>query len=129
MIKTLRRTTAMLLMCASALACSTASANTADTPTTATLHADRPGPIYDKRIFTQFAEHLGTGIYGGLWVGNDRSIPNSNGFRNDVIGALRNLAVPMIRWPGGCFADEYHWREGIGPKAKRPVKVNTNWAA
>lgn len=127
MIKTLRRTTAMLLMCASALACSTAFANTDDKPTTATIHADRPGPIYDKRIFTQFAEHLGTGIYGGLWVGNDRSIPNSNGFRNDVIGALRNLAVPMIRWPGGCFADEYHWREGIGPKAKRPVKVNTNW--
>ncbi|WP_311271133.1 alpha-L-arabinofuranosidase C-terminal domain-containing protein [Sphingobium sp. WCS2017Hpa-17] len=127
MIKILRRNTALLMMCASALACNAASANTDERPTTATIHGDRPGPVYDKRMFTQFAEHLGTGIYGGLWVGNDRSIPNTNGFRNDVIGALRNLAVPMIRWPGGCFADEYHWREGIGPKAKRPVKVNTNW--
>jgi alpha-N-arabinofuranosidase len=127
MIKTLRRTTAALLLCASALAGGTALADTDGQPTMATVHADRPGPVYDKRIFTQFAEHLGTGIYGGLWVGNDRSIPNTNGFRNDVIAALRNLAVPMIRWPGGCFADEYHWREGIGPKARRPVKVNTNW--
>lgn len=127
MIKTLRRTTAALLLCASALAATTASADTDGRPTTATIHADRPGPVYDRRIFTQFAEHLGHGIYGGLWVGNDRSIPNTNGFRNDVVAALRNLSVPVIRWPGGCFADEYHWREGIGPKSKRPVKVNTNW--
>jgi len=127
MIKTLRRKTAALLLCASALAATTASADTNGTPTTATVHADRPGPVYDRRIFTQFAEHLGHGIYGGLWVGNDRSIPNTNGFRNDVVAALRNLSVPVIRWPGGCFADEYHWREGIGPRAKRPIKVNTNW--
>ena len=126
MIKTLRRTTAALLLAASALA-TPAIADTDGTPTSATIHADTPGPVYDKRIFTQFAEHLGTGIYGGLWVGNDRSIPNTNGFRNDVVAALRNLAVPVIRWPGGCFADEYHWREGVGPKAKRPVKVNTHW--
>ncbi len=126
MIKTLRRTTAALLLAASALA-TPAIADTDGTPTSATIHADTPGPVYDKRIFTQFAEHLGTGIYGGLWVGNDRSIPNTNGFRNDVVAALRNLSVPVIRWPGGCFADEYHWREGVGPKAKRPVKVNTHW--
>jgi len=127
MIKTLRRTTAALLLCASALAWQTASADTDGTPTSATIHADTPGPVYDKRIFTQFAEHLGNGIYGGLWVGNDKSIPNTNGFRNDVIAALRNLSVPVIRWPGGCFADEYHWREGIGPQNKRPVKINTHW--
>lgn len=94
---------------------------------TATLEADHPGATYDRRIFTQFAEHLGTGIYGGLWVGPDSPIPNTRGFRNDVVGALRALKVPMVRWPGGCFADEYHWREGIGAPAKRPVKVNTHW--
>jgi alpha-N-arabinofuranosidase len=94
---------------------------------TLTLHADRPGPIYDRRIFSQFAEHLGNGIYGGLWVGNDPKIPNTRGFRNDVVAALRAISVPVIRWPGGCFADEYHWREGIGPRANRPIKVNTNW--
>jgi len=94
---------------------------------TATVRGDTPGATYDRRVFTQFAEHLGNGIYGGLWVGNDRKIPNTRGFRNDVVGALKGLGVPVIRWPGGCFADEYHWREGIGPKAKRPVKINTHW--
>ena len=90
-----------------------------------TIRAYDPGPTYDRRIFTQFAEHLGYGIYGGLFVGTDSPIPNTNGFRNDVIGALRELHVPVVRWPGGCFADEYHWREGIG--ADRPVKINTHW--
>jgi alpha-N-arabinofuranosidase len=127
MMKSLRRTTAALLLCASALTATTASADTDGKPTTATIHADKPGAVYDKAIFTQFAEHLGNGIYGGLWVGNDKSIPNTNGFRNDVISALKNLSVPIIRWPGGCFADEYHWREGIGAKNKRPVKINTHW--
>ena len=91
------------------------------------VHADTPGPTYDRRIFTQFAEHLGTGIYGGLWVGEASAIPNTRGFRNDVVGALKRLGVPVIRWPGGCFADEYHWREGIGPRGRRPVKINTHW--
>ncbi|RDE07229.1 alpha-N-arabinofuranosidase [Sphingomonas aracearum] len=91
------------------------------------IRGDQPGPTYDKRIFTQFAEHLGNGIYGGLWVGPKSKIPNTRGFRNDVVAALKELAVPVIRWPGGCFADEYHWREGIGPQAKRPVKINTHW--
>lgn len=94
---------------------------------TATVRADTPGPTYDRRIFTQFAEHLGTGIYGGLWVGTNSKIPNTRGFRNDVVGALKRLGVPVIRWPGGCFADEYHWREGVGARAKRPVKINTHW--
>ena len=126
-MKTLRRATAALLLCTGALVAQVAHADTDGKPTTATMHADKPGPVYDKRIFTQFAEHLGNGVYGGLWVGNDKSIPNTNGFRNDVVAALRNLSVPVIRWPGGCFADEYHWREGVGPQKKRPVKVNTNW--
>ncbi len=118
---------------AAALLLSTAGIGTAqtDAPTSAaatvTVHADTPGPTYDRRIFTQFAEHLGTGIYGGLWVGDKSKIPNVRGFRTDVVTALRGIGVPVVRWPGGCFADEYHWREGIGPKAKRPTKINTHW--
>ncbi|WP_225206477.1 alpha-N-arabinofuranosidase [Novosphingobium huizhouense] len=126
MTKNIRRAAAAFLLAASALA-APAHADTGGRATSAVLHADTPGPVYDKRIFTQFAEHLGNGIYGGLWVADDKSIPQTNGFRNDVVAALRNLSVPVIRWPGGCFADEYHWREGIGPKAGRPVKVNTHW--
>jgi alpha-N-arabinofuranosidase len=94
---------------------------------TLTVHADRPGAKINRQMFGQFAEHLGTGIYGGLWVGESSKIPNVRGFRKDVVGALRALQVPVVRWPGGCFADEYHWREGIGPRAKRPVKINTHW--
>ncbi|MFL6734751.1 MAG: alpha-N-arabinofuranosidase [Sphingomicrobium sp.] len=85
------------------------------------------GAKIDRRIFGQFAEHLGTGIYGGIWVGQDSTIPNTQGYRNDVLAALKALHVPVVRWPGGCFADEYNWREGIGPRSSRPVKVNTNW--
>jgi len=91
------------------------------------IDAQKPGPVINKNVYGQFAEHLGAGIYGGLWVGPDSRIPNTKGWRNDVVGALKNLKVPVVRWPGGCFADEYHWREGIGPRANRPVKVNTNW--
>jgi alpha-N-arabinofuranosidase len=91
------------------------------------IDAAKPGAIINKDIYAQFSEHLGHGIYGGLWVGPDSKIPNTRGWRNDVVGALKALHVPMIRWPGGCFADEYHWRDGIGPRDKRPVKVNTNW--
>jgi len=93
----------------------------------ATLHADTPGPVVDRRIFSQFAEHLGYGIYGGIWVGPDSPIPNTRGYRNDVVAALKALKVPVVRWPGGCFADAYHWREGLGPRANRPVRINTNW--
>ena len=118
---------AALLMGASSAALAQAAGAPAPVQASATLHADTPGATYDKRIFTQFAEHLGSGIYGGLWVGKTSAIPNTRGFRNDVVSALRNLKVPVVRWPGGCFADEYHWREGVGDPAKRPVKVNTNW--
>jgi len=92
-----------------------------------TVRADQPGPVINPDIYGQFAEHLGAGIYEGVWVGEKSSIPNTNGYRNDVIAALKALKVPVVRWPGGCFADEYHWRDGIGPREKRPVKVNTHW--
>ncbi|MEO6361118.1 MAG: alpha-L-arabinofuranosidase C-terminal domain-containing protein [Sphingomicrobium sp.] len=95
--------------------------------TSIALDASAKGAKIDRRIFGQFAEHLGTGIYGGLWVGPDSSIPNTRGYRNDVVAALKALKVPLVRWPGGCFADEYNWREGIGPRASRPVKINTHW--
>ena len=83
--------------------------------------------VIPAEIYGQFAEHLGTCIYGGLWVGEDSPVPNTNGYRNDVLQALKDLKVPVMRWPGGCFADEYHWTDGIGPREKRPVMVNTNW--
>ena len=92
-----------------------------------TLHADRPGETVSRNIFGQFAEHLGYGIYGGIWVGEDSKIPNTRGYRNDVVAALKTLQVPVVRWPGGCFADEYYWRDGVGPRDKRRVKVNTHW--
>ncbi len=87
----------------------------------------KPGPVINKNIYGQFAEHLGRGVYEGMWVGPESKIPNTRGWRNDVVGALKDLHVPLVRWPGGCFADEYHWRDGVGPRAQRPVKVNTNW--
>ena len=94
---------------------------------TVSVRADQPGPQIAPEVFGQFAEHLGTGIYGGIWVGRGSRIPNDEGYRRDVLAALKAINVPMVRWPGGCFADEYHWRDGIGPSNKRPVKVNTNW--
>ena len=91
------------------------------------IDATKPGPVINKNVYGQFAEHLGTGIYEGMWVGPKSKIPNTRGWRNDVVGALKELHVPLIRWPGGCFADEYHWRDGIGAPGKRATKVNTNW--
>lgn len=80
-----------------------------------------------KEIYGQFAEHLGRGIYEGIYVGEDSDIPNVNGMRCDVVNALRDIRVPVLRWPGGCFADEYHWRDGIGPKPQRKHMINTHW--
>lgn len=84
-------------------------------------------PVIVKEIYGQFAEHLGTCIYGGLWVGEDSPISNTRGYRNDVLNALKELHIPVLRWPGGCFADEYHWMDGIGPRESRPRMVNNNW--
>ena len=89
------------------------------------IDASKTGTRIDRNIFGQFAEHLGHGIYEGVWVGPDSKIPNTRGIRNDVVAALKSLRVPNIRWPGGCFADEYHWRKGIGPQ--RTETLNPNW--
>ena len=89
--------------------------------------ANNPGPVISKDIYGHFSEHLGTCIYGGLWVGRDSKIPNTDGIRNDVLSALREIKVPNLRWPGGCFADTYHWMDGIGPQNKRASIVNTHW--
>ncbi|WP_293747109.1 alpha-L-arabinofuranosidase C-terminal domain-containing protein [uncultured Paraglaciecola sp.] len=91
------------------------------------LDTNSPGAIINKNIYGQFMEHLGRGIYEGVWVGEGSKIENVNGFRTDVLTALQELEVPLVRWPGGCFADEYHWRDGIGPRDQRTVTVNTNW--
>jgi alpha-N-arabinofuranosidase len=99
----------------------------ADAPITVKIDATAPGPKIDRNIFGQFAEHLGTGIYGGVWVGKDSPIPNTRGIRKDVVQALRDIKVPNVRWPGGCFADEYHWRHGIGPAEGRRKTINSNW--
>lgn len=74
-----------------------------------------------------FSEHLGRCIYEGIYVGENSDIPNVNGMRKDVVEALKEIQVPVLRWPGGCFADEYHWKDGIGPKEKRKKMINTHW--
>jgi len=81
----------------------------------------------DRNIYGHFSEHLGRCIYEGYWVGEDSQIPNVRGIRKDVVEALRKIKVPVLRWPGGCFADEYHWRDGIGPREQRPTMINTHW--
>lgn len=94
---------------------------------TLTVQADKGTDIIPKEIYGQFAEHLGSCIYGGIWVGENSDIPNIKGYRTDVFNALKALQVPVMRWPGGCFADEYHWMDGIGPRDQRPKMVNNNW--
>ena len=94
---------------------------------TLVVRADKSGPVINRNIYGQFSEHLGHCIYGGIWVGPDSPIPNVRGIRSDVVAALRNIQVPIVRWPGGCFADEYHWKDGIGPAKDRPKMINTNW--
>ncbi|MDH6311363.1 alpha-N-arabinofuranosidase [Parabacteroides sp. PFB2-10] len=91
------------------------------------IYPEKGERVISKHIYGQFAEHLGNCIYGGLWVGEDSPIPNTNGYRNDVLQALKELNIPNLRWPGGCFADEYHWMDGIGPRENRPKMVNNNW--
>src|ERR1700743_254292 len=92
-----------------------------------TVDTGKPGAEIDRHIYGQFAEHLGRGIYEGVWVGEKSKIPNIHGYRKDVVEALRKIHVPVVRWPGGCFADLYNWRDGIGPRAKRPTRINVHW--
>ena len=81
----------------------------------------------NKEIYGHFSEHLGRCIYEGIYVGEDSSIQNKNGMRTDVVEALKHIRIPVLRWPGGCFADEYHWKDGIGPKETRKKMINTHW--
>jgi alpha-N-arabinofuranosidase len=93
-----------------------------------TLQTDQARTQINKNIYGHFAEHLGACIYNGIYVGEgNKLIPNTEGVRNDIIGYLKTLKVPVLRWPGGCFADTYHWKDGVGPKANRPTIVNRWW--
>ncbi|MFP4016296.1 MAG: alpha-N-arabinofuranosidase [Halanaerobiales bacterium] len=92
-----------------------------------TLNADIKKGIISKNIYGHFAEHLGRCIYEGIWVGEDSDIPNIRGIREDVVEALKNINIPVLRWPGGCFADEYHWKDGIGAREGRARMINTHW--
>ena len=87
---------------------------------------NRKGHI-EPEIYGHFSEHLGRCIYEGIYVGEDSPIPNKNGMRTDVVEALKEIKVPVLRWPGGCFADEYHWMDGVGPKESRKKMINTHW--
>ena len=91
------------------------------------IHAAKKKSRINKNIYGHFSEHLGRCIYNGLYVGEDSKIPNVNGMRTDVVEALKNIKVPVLRWPGGCFADEYHWKDGVGPKGSRKKMINTHW--
>ena len=91
------------------------------------VNADQGKETINKHIYGHFSEHLGYCIYGGYWVGENSTIPNTRGIRNDVVKALKDMKIPNLRWPGGCFADEYHWMDGIGPRDKRPKMINTHW--
>jgi alpha-N-arabinofuranosidase len=91
------------------------------------VHPERGEEKISRNIYGHFSEHLGRCIYEGYWVGEDSAIPNTRGIRKDVVAALRALKIPVLRWPGGCFADEYHWKDGIGARGERPSIVNTHW--
>jgi len=118
------KTTSVILL---SLATLLAAGNSPAQVNTLTIHADQGKTTISKNIYGHFSEHLGRCIYEGIWVGEDSSIPNTRGIRNDVVAALKIIKVPNLRWPGGCFADEYHWKDGIGPRAKRPSIINTHW--
>lgn len=96
-------------------------------PLQLSIAADQPSSRIPRALYGHFAEHLGRGIYDGIWVGEDSEIPHTRGLRTDVLEALKALSIPVLRWPGGCFADEYHWRDGIGPRADRRPMINNHW--
>lgn len=96
---------------------------------TLTMKPDRPLNRIAPEIYGHFAEHLGRCIYDGIYVGEDSDIPNTNGMRDEAVQALRELQIPVLRWPGGCFAEEYHWMDGIGPREKRKRRINSNWGS
>src|SRR6478752_2597960 len=91
------------------------------------LHTATAKDTISKNIYGHFAEDLGRCIYGGFYVGDNKNIANENGVRLDIIDALKKLKIPVLRWPGGCYADHYHWKDGVGPKAQRPSMLNVWW--
>ena len=113
------------LLAGAALLLASLAANAQDA--TVRVHDDGTGVTIPAAIYGQFSEHLGRCIYGGLWVGKDSNVPNIEGYRKDVFEALKTLKVPVMRWPGGCFADDYHWMDGIGPLEQRTKISNNNW--
>jgi alpha-N-arabinofuranosidase len=96
-------------------------------PTTVLIDGANPSNVISRHIYGHFSEHLGRCIYDGFWVGDTLKVPKKDRIRLDVVEALKKIKVPNLRWPGGCFADEYHWRDGIGKRDERPYMVNTNW--
>ena len=108
----MRNKALFLLLCVAASPCAA--------QTRIIVDATQADAVITPEIYGQFAEHLGGCIDGGLWVGPDSRIPNERGYRKDLLEALNKLNVPVLRWPGGCFSDDYHWRDGIGPRDKRP---------
>lgn len=101
----------------------------ADSTTRVLVRADDEIGMIRPDLHGQFAEHLGSCVYGGLWVGKNSRIPNVEGYRKQAVEYLRELKIPVLRWPGGCFADDYHWRDGIGPVSQRPKRVNIHWGS
>ena len=85
---------------------------------------DEPIGTIAPEIYGHFTEHLGTVIYGGIYVGEDSKIPNEHGLRSALIEKMHAIKAPVVRWPGGCFADSYDWRDGIGPRERRPRRTN-----
>jgi alpha-N-arabinofuranosidase len=94
---------------------------------TLVIQAGQGAHVINRNLYGHFAEHLGRGVYEGLWVGEDSPIPNTRGIRRDVVAALKRLRPPVLRWPGGCFADEYHWKDGVGSRPGRPAMLNSHW--
>ncbi|MGD9636377.1 MAG: alpha-N-arabinofuranosidase [Pirellulales bacterium] len=93
----------------------------------AVVHGEEDGGMISRHLYGHFTEHLGRCIYDGIWVGEESPIPNTRGMRTDILDALKAIKIPNLRWPGGCYADDYHWRNGIGPRADRPSTINMNW--
>jgi alpha-N-arabinofuranosidase len=122
-----------LTLAAFGLAALAFASQAAETTATATghnklvIHADQGKHTINRNIYGHFSEHLGRCVYEGYWVGEDSPIPNVRGIRQDVVEALKKIKIPVLRWPGGCFADEYHWKDGIGPRSQRPSMINTHW--
>lgn len=103
------------------------SVTNAQSPIELTVDGTNPKYTISRHIYGHFSEHLGRCIYDGFWVGDSVKVPKKDRIRLDIVDALKRIQIPNLRWPGGCFADEYHWRDGIGPRSKRPKMVNTNW--